>query len=300
MKRMIYFALGIVFFSFCFIAYAQLGQGETESVLDSMTISDIITASTIQNATVTIYDTLFINERIKIGLTLTEKIKDTIIIYDNAKAVYASIVQIIINLIGQTTNTLTFNWSIYTGTNATNIMLVENETNTLIKSLPAPLNSTWNYTFTDLSRFRQYTLFINATNGAANYTAYLDARTLMETGIISKWILIGFMGLLIILLYFYFFHDVIYFGVLAGVIMIFIAIVLGATGYLSDLSCVDNNIRETVIGDITDHDYHIICQESILDMDRNFINALALILLVIGSFIMVDFAYNINKRKAYA
>jgi hypothetical protein len=82
--------------------------------------------------------------------------------------------------------------------------------------------------------------------------------------------------------------------------MIFIAIVLGATGYLSDLSCVDNNIRETVIGDITDHDYHIICQESILDMDRNFINALALILLVIGSFIMVDFAYNINKRKAYA
>jgi hypothetical protein len=65
------------------------------------------------------------------------------------------------------------------------------------------MNETYNYTFTELSRYRQYTLFINGTNGAANYTASLDAMTLMETGVFSKWLFIGFMGLLIILLYFY-------------------------------------------------------------------------------------------------
>jgi hypothetical protein len=272
----------------------------SRSVLDSMTISDIITASTMRNATIILYDALTFSDKITIALTITEKLRDTIIIYDNAKAVYASLVQIIINLIGQTTNSLTFNWSIYTGTNATGIWLVENETNTLIKTLPSPLNETWNYTFDELSRYRQYTIYINATDGTANYTEYLDAMTLMESGVFSKWLFIGFMSLLIILLYFYFFHDVIYFGVLAGVIMIFIAIVLGATGYLSDLSCVDNNIRETVSGAITSHDYHIICQESILDMDRSFINALSLILLVIGSFIIVDFSYTIKRGKANA
>lgn len=276
-------------------------------------LSDIINISEYLNATnatkiiggianfTNMSESITILDGIKINISLIRKITDTITFSENLTVTNTTDIfapTITITLIYRNITILGYNWSIfdYNGYNITIAWLEDNTTRTLIEYLPN--NTLSSYNFSELSRNRNYVFWINATDGKGNSgLAYLIGQTLQDTGIISKWLIIGFLGLVVILLYYYFFHDVIYFGVLAGIIMIFLAIVLGATGSLSDLSCVSNNIRETIVGNTTSHDYHIICQEPVLDMNRDFINVLSLILLVIGSFMMVDFWFAVRKHE---
>ena len=109
-----------------------------------------------------------------------------------------------------------------------------------------------------------------------------------------------FFGLLFFsffLAYFYFAKSIIYLGVLSAVIIMFIGIILAATGDLEQNFCFSNINTETITGNITEYTYNTACHTEALALSRDFINAMGLIMMFIGAGMVVSFAYDLNRKQ---
>lgn len=102
----------------------------------------------------------------------------------------------------------------------------------------------------------------------------------------------------IFLAYYYYAHKVIYLGVLAGIIIIFLGINLAATGNFESLSCFSNKVNETTINaNLTQYDYTTSCHLETLSISRDFINAMGGIMMLIGAGMVIDFISTLRKDR---
>jgi hypothetical protein len=109
-----------------------------------------------------------------------------------------------------------------------------------------------------------------------------------------------FFGLLFFsffLAYFYFAKSIIYLGVLSAVIIMFIGIMLAATGNLEQNFCFSNIESENTTGAVTEYTYGTVCHAEPLSLSRDFINAMGLIMLFIGAGMVVSFSYDLNRKQ---
>lgn len=109
-----------------------------------------------------------------------------------------------------------------------------------------------------------------------------------------------FFGLLFFsffLAYFYFAKSIIYLGVLSAVIIMFIGIILAASGNLDQNFCFSNLVNENVTGNVTDYTYATVCHAEPLSLSRDFINAMGLIMMFIGAGMVVSFSYDLNRKQ---
>lgn len=112
--------------------------------------------------------------------------------------------------------------------------------------------------------------------------------------------IIVFTGLLffsLVLSYLYFSRNVIYFGVLAAVIFIFIGASIAGNGSIDNDYCFSNRINQTITGNDTFYSYSTVCHSEALSVDRDFLNALGTILMLVGAGMVVSFGFDINAAR---
>ena len=105
-----------------------------------------------------------------------------------------------------------------------------------------------------------------------------------------------FFGLLFfsfLLAYFYFSKSISYLGVLAGIITILLGITLAANGSIDSTFCFSNKTNQSQTGTVTVYSYDTLCHTESLPIGRDFINAMGLIMVVVGLGVILDFRFNI-------
>lgn len=99
----------------------------------------------------------------------------------------------------------------------------------------------------------------------------------------------GLFALALGLAYFYFAKKVIYLGVLSGVIIVFLGVYLAATGNIESVYCFSDVTNETAEGGVTSFIYNKNCHTEVLDVSRDMINAMGIIMMFLGAGMIVDF-----------
>lgn len=109
-----------------------------------------------------------------------------------------------------------------------------------------------------------------------------------------------FLFFIVGLLYFYYKEGIIYLGIMAGGILIFLGVTLAVnSGSLEQNWCFSNKINET-IGPYTNYtgwEYNITCYSNSLPVDRNIFNALGLMFMIVGAGIIADVHNVWTKRR---
>jgi len=93
----------------------------------------------------------------------------------------------------------------------------------------------------------------------------------------------------LVLAIFYYAKGVIYLGVLSAMILLFLGIFLAATGNIDMTFCFSDEVNATVTGNLTSYVYERSCYTETLVLSRNTINAIGIILMIIGGFMGLDF-----------
>lgn len=109
-----------------------------------------------------------------------------------------------------------------------------------------------------------------------------------------------FFGLLFFsffLAYFYFARGVIYLGVFSALIILFLGIILSATGYIEMGYTFSDVANKTTTGNITEFEYSRVYHAEPLALSRDMINAMGAIMMLIGMGMMMTFAYDVNMRR---
>lgn len=99
------------------------------------------------------------------------------------------------------------------------------------------------------------------------------------------------------LAYLYFSKQVIYFGVFSAMILLFLGVILSATGNIERYYQFSNVANKTIVGNTTEYIYNYESHVEELTLSRDFINAMGIIMMVIGGFMIADIAVNVNDSR---
>ena len=111
-------------------------------------------------------------------------------------------------------------------------------------------------------------------------------------------IIFGLLFFSLFLAYFYFSKDIIYFGVLGAIIMILVGANMAATGSIDQNYCFsDLTLKNESVINATTYKYTVTCKTSALSIDRDYMNGIGTILMLIGMGMGVSFGYDVNDRR---
>jgi hypothetical protein len=91
----------------------------------------------------------------------------------------------------------------------------------------------------------------------------------------------------------YYTKAVVYLGVLAGIMIILLGTFLAATGYIERVDCFSErqDANLTASENYTSYTYATRCTTTTLPLDRNMINAMGILMMIIGAGMVADVVY---------
>ena len=102
----------------------------------------------------------------------------------------------------------------------------------------------------------------------------------------------------IFLTYLAFSRDVVYLGVLGAIMMLFLGIHLAAGSNIQQVNCFSNIATiNTSVPNYSVYTYSGNCTTTTLPLDRNNINAIGFILILIVAGMIADMAFRVNETR---